>query len=682
MFGPFKLVRKAFKQLKSDMTPTQIAVGLCLGVIMGLTPAGLHWLLPITAALLFNCSFAMFLLSFGVFKGLFLLVAPVAFGAGTTLLSGPDPALGRLVTWLVEAPVLAFMGFDRYLVAGSYVLALPIAFVLFFLVRALVKGYRNNFVKKMADAAWYQKARKRLSFRLGQWLLVGKEKQEFKERKRFILLRPFRAYMAVAIPVLCIAFSVGAGVYAQIAIEDIALGAVNRQLKVQGSFEEIGYSFFSQKLTFRKFQLPDPKDTKQDLVRIGSFEGDLSFADLLAGRFHAETLAVHEIATQVPRDEDGAWHGEELMEPDEDASAEEKKAWEEYLKIATETDWVGMYRKVMFFVEKVAKTREKEEAAGPPPDLGFDPDLRWRVKRTQPLFALYVGEASGFSLELTDLPAITGVAVKFEWISTKPGWNGQAVEISGAGKLAGGRSGEIAFAVSIRGKLEWTFRVDGVPLADLAALYGKSLPVVVEGGKVSLSSEASVADWVVEAVQNLRIDGLKIALRPGEPGLFGLDAETSQYVVMGINAYGEKLPVVIGVAVSGPISSPEIHAKVPFLEIAKQGLVMLGRKELQKYIDRIGGEIDELKKAGLAHVARLKDDFKEAQEGVVEAIKTGDVEKLKETADKAKEDLEKYRDTEKLKEDAKKKAEDAKKDLDDAKKKAEDLMDLLKRKKK
>ena len=47
MFGPFKIVRKVFGQLKSDMTPPQLAVAASLGVLMGLTPAGLHWL-PIT----------------------------------------------------------------------------------------------------------------------------------------------------------------------------------------------------------------------------------------------------------------------------------------------------------------------------------------------------------------------------------------------------------------------------------------------------------------------------------------------------------------------------------------------------------------------------------------------------------------------------------------------------------
>jgi hypothetical protein len=65
----------------------------------------------------------------------------------------------------------------------------------------------------------------------------------------------------------------------------------------------------------------------------------------------------------------------------------------------------------------------------------------------------------------------------------------------------------------------------------------------------------------------------------------------SGYAIQGINAYGEKLPVELKAAIKGPLEDPEIDAKLPFLEIAKKGLEMLGKKELQKYIDRLGGEV-------------------------------------------------------------------------------------------
>ena len=65
MLSLISLIRKLFKQLKSDLTPAQLAVGAFFGALAGLTPLGPHLLLILTLALLFNCSMASFLLIFG-----------------------------------------------------------------------------------------------------------------------------------------------------------------------------------------------------------------------------------------------------------------------------------------------------------------------------------------------------------------------------------------------------------------------------------------------------------------------------------------------------------------------------------------------------------------------------------------------------------------------------------------
>jgi len=53
---PFKLIRKFFSVLKSQGTPVQIALGVCGGLFLGLTPLGWHSLLLVSLALLFNVS--------------------------------------------------------------------------------------------------------------------------------------------------------------------------------------------------------------------------------------------------------------------------------------------------------------------------------------------------------------------------------------------------------------------------------------------------------------------------------------------------------------------------------------------------------------------------------------------------------------------------------------------------
>src|SRR5580765_6963503 len=107
MLTLISLIRKFFKQLKSDLTPSQLAVGAFFGVIAGLTPFGPHLLLIVTLALLFNCSMAAFLLFFGVLKPAGFALGGTAFRLGVSLLDGGQGAYASFIGSIAEAPVLA-----------------------------------------------------------------------------------------------------------------------------------------------------------------------------------------------------------------------------------------------------------------------------------------------------------------------------------------------------------------------------------------------------------------------------------------------------------------------------------------------------------------------------------------------------------------------------------------------
>ena len=125
MLTLIKLIRNLFKQLKSDLTPTQIAVGVFFGAMAGLTPFGLHLILLFTVALLVNCSMAACLLVFGALKPVGFALAGASFNMGVSLLENGDGAFASLIRALCNAPILAYLGFDRYVVAGGIAIALP-----------------------------------------------------------------------------------------------------------------------------------------------------------------------------------------------------------------------------------------------------------------------------------------------------------------------------------------------------------------------------------------------------------------------------------------------------------------------------------------------------------------------------------------------------------------------------
>jgi uncharacterized protein (TIGR03546 family) len=673
MLTLLKLVRNLFKQLKSDLTPAQIAVGAFLGAMAGLTPLGPHLLVVFTVALLVNCSMAACLLVFGALKPVGFALAGASFKVGASLLQDGQGPYASVIRAVAESPILAYLGFDRYIVAGGYALAIPVALALALIVHFGVAGYRKKLTPKLADSAWFQNAMKNRLFRFFRWVIAGKEKELVEPKKRFILLRPFRAYMVGFIPLLYVGITVGAGLYAQAAVGGLAAPQLSKALGVQCSFGKIEYSFFAQRLAFENFQLPDPSNTKEDMVRVGGFEADLGFISLLSKRLHIEKLAVRDIAVNAARKEDGKLNLNEVVKPEDPSS---KSAWEDYTTWLTDkgrdADWSELWKKYQEYRRK-SDEQKKEDAARKARgektrvELAYDSDLRWDPERSAPLVRIDLIEIKNFALRMTDrssksgaLPALTSIEAQGSQISSRPGWNNAPLTLSGAGLLDEGKSGKLSFRVSwLPAKSELEFKVDGVPIADWRAAYEKTLPVNVDAGMLALSTKAGINSRIIDGQISLKIERLKVSAKPGQKPILGLSPEMSGYAIQGINAYGEKLPVEVGAAVTGPMEDPTVQAKVSFLEIAKKGLEMLGRKELQKVIDALGGEVDTIKKAGLEKLSPVTGDAQKAVEG----LKAGDTKAVDSAVKKAQTDV--------------KSLPDAKKDLE---KKADDLKDLFKKK--
>jgi hypothetical protein len=483
--------------------------------------------------------------------------------------------------------------------------------------------------------------------------------------------------MIAFIPLLYIGLTVGGGLYAQAAINGIAAKGVSKALGVQCTFGKIDYSFFAQKLSFENFQLPDPSNTKEDIVRIGGFTADLDFGDLLRKRLHVEKLLLRDVAGNVVRNADGKLNINEVPAA-QPADPSAKGPWDEWMTWLTDkgkdADATELWKKYQEYRRKSAEKKAEEAKAGKTAAakvaLDYDPDLRWERERRDPLVRADSIEIRNLAFRMTDrgakggaVPSLTSVSAEGTQLSTSPGWNGQPIQLKGNGLLSEGKSGKLEFTVSyLPGKSSVDFKIEGVPVTDLKGFYEKSVPVQVDAGTATLGTKAGVNAGTIDGAVNLQIDKLKISPKPGETKILGLDAQTSGYAIQGINAYGEKLPVTIGATVTGPAEDPSVNVKLAFLEIAKKGLEMLGKKELQQYIDKLGGEADAIKKMGADKLNPITGDSQKA----VDALKKGDAKGVQESVNKAQQDA--------------KALPDAKKDAEQKKDEVKNALDLFKKK--
>jgi len=87
MFLILKYIAKLLKALASEASPSQIAGGMILGMIIGLTPiTSFHNLIIVVLILILRVNIGMALLSFLVFSGVAYLADPLFHRFGIWLL--------------------------------------------------------------------------------------------------------------------------------------------------------------------------------------------------------------------------------------------------------------------------------------------------------------------------------------------------------------------------------------------------------------------------------------------------------------------------------------------------------------------------------------------------------------------------------------------------------------------
>jgi uncharacterized protein (TIGR03546 family) len=151
-----KLLQSLFKALHNEGTPGQVAAGIALGSILGLTPlVSLHNLAIAALILLFNVSVPGALLGWAVFVPLGFALDPMFEALGRRLLL-EIPALVPLWTSLANIPVVPLTNFNNTVVLGSLVFSLLGFVPLWFGSRWAVRRYRETIGERVKQSALYR----------------------------------------------------------------------------------------------------------------------------------------------------------------------------------------------------------------------------------------------------------------------------------------------------------------------------------------------------------------------------------------------------------------------------------------------------------------------------------------------------------------------------------------------
>jgi len=155
VFGLIKLIQSLIGALHSEGTPGQLAAGIALGSILGLTPlVNIHNAIVFAAIVLLNVSFAGGMLGWALFVPIGFILDPLFDWIGHSLLLAPS--LRGVWTSLYNTPIVPLTNFNNTVVLGSLVFALLFFVPLFFATRWAVTRYRATIGERVRQSKFYR----------------------------------------------------------------------------------------------------------------------------------------------------------------------------------------------------------------------------------------------------------------------------------------------------------------------------------------------------------------------------------------------------------------------------------------------------------------------------------------------------------------------------------------------
>src|SRR5216117_1307975 len=150
-----KLIQSFFETLHSEGTPGQVAAGIALGSVLGLTPlVNLHNAMAFALIVLLNVSFGGAMLGWALFVPVGFLLDPVFDAIGSRLLEAPS--LRSLWTSWYNTPLMPYTNFNNTVVLGSVVGWLALTVPIFFAARYGVARYRATIGERVRQSKFYK----------------------------------------------------------------------------------------------------------------------------------------------------------------------------------------------------------------------------------------------------------------------------------------------------------------------------------------------------------------------------------------------------------------------------------------------------------------------------------------------------------------------------------------------
>lgn len=578
------VTRKIGKIVRGKATPAQLALACVLGAMIGFMPgfstaAGMLIVLVLLLVIL-NANLAVAAMVGAGSKILSLLIMPVQFEAGRVLLDGPTRSIFE---WAINAPVLAWFGFDYYATTGGLALGLIVGVVCAAVLIYALTSLRKKMGTLEEGSERYKRYTSKAWVRFLIFVFIGGKKgkktyAELAKKKIGLPIRPLGVIFALLVVAL---LAIGRMFLA----EPIVTAVLQKGLeRANGATVDVGAATLdisSGRLGASDLAMADRADLSTDLLRARSLQSDIGTRDLLQKRVAFDLIEVADAATGVERARPGVLIGSPSAPRQPPPPPEgQEKTLDDYLKQAEL--WKERLAQVRQWLEHLSRRPDTE----PGPGETKGPTLKERLRReiarlgyTRVRASHLVDQAPTALVRELRIHGLTTPKLPDEvldvtgrWLSTQPWLVEQAPQLELSTRSARiGATVSLGAAARSPGASNVTFTYTGIP-ADTISQQLTAGAELLAGGTIDVAFEGQILPGgAVDAPLMVTIRNSTIRL----PGAGPTQVEE----------------LTLPIRVRGPIDNPRVLLDDQALADA---LAEAGKAEAARLLrEKLGEELDD-----------------------------------------------------------------------------------------
>ncbi len=296
----------------SKITPFQLLLTSVLAFVFGFIPgiaySPLLFIGVLALVIILRINIGVFVFIFALADGLSFLLESVSFSIGRLLLDGPTQPLFKV---LVNTPVVAYAGFDYYLVTGAFVLSIVLGFIFGLIIAKVYKKtvYKMSMIQTGTEL--YNKITKNFFVKILSWFFLGKNvaKVDWVEMKNRKMKQPFRMFGVLLVGLAVTAVAMSPKLLETAMVSNIIKQQMSKANGATVDYDKLDLNISKGELSIQGLGAADPMNLNKDRFYASNVSASLDLSAILTKQLVLDNVVMDGVSLEKNRDSKGELYG-------------------------------------------------------------------------------------------------------------------------------------------------------------------------------------------------------------------------------------------------------------------------------------------------------------------------------------------------------------------------------------